>query len=508
MRAILPLLLLLLAGCAEGGRADAPPAETMVRLLDAEIRSLDPQKASDLGSLRVAADQFEGLTRHNVDGGVEPGLATGWRRSANGLEWRFALRPGLTFSDGHGIDAGTFARGFARLGDSATGSPHRALFDMVAAVIATRPDEVTVRLKAPFPALPELMAYPAMAALPLHRGPAWAAERPLVTSGAYRLTGWRLNDRLVLARNPRWHEPPAPVANIVWRPVDDRQTGFRLFRAGAADTTADFPVNRLAWLKQERPGAVRIAPYRGTYYFVFNTRRPPFDDAAVRRALSMTVEREKIAGPLLGFGAPPAWGVVPPQLSADGRGYRPGWADWPRARRVAAARAMLAGAGYGPQRPLRFEIRFNSDVDHRRVALAMIDGWRDLPVAATLLNTEASLHFASLRRGDFDLARSGWIGDLDAAENFLAIHAGDAGPANYSGYAGRSFDAALGRALAIADPAQRAIAMSRAEAILMADAPVLPIHYYVSRNLVAERVAGWRDNVANIHPSRTLRLRR
>src|SRR3546814_13041340 len=72
------------------------------------------------------------------------------------------------------------------------------------------------------------------------------------------------------------------------------------------------------------------------------------------------------------------------------------------------------------------------------MALALLDNWRDLPVEVRLLNTEATLHFASLRNGDFELARSGWLGDLSAPENFLSISRG-ASPLNYPGHRGAAF---------------------------------------------------------------------
>jgi peptide/nickel transport system substrate-binding protein/oligopeptide transport system substrate-binding protein len=503
-----PLLFALLAGCAQGDPAPQPPRDRLVRIADDEAKGLDPQKFSDLASLRIAAEQFEGLTRFAADGSVEPGLASGWRASPDGLTWRFPIRPGLSFSDGVTIGPATFARVFARLIDPATASPHTILFAPIAAVEPAA-GAVIVRLRAPFPALPELLAHPAMAALPLHRidaaGDRWTADRPIVASAAYRLVAWAPHDRLTLAANPAWYGGHPAIPAVEWRPMEDRLAALRLFRAGRADLTGDFPASRLPWLRANLPTAVHVAPYRGVYYFVFNLHDPRFADVRVRRALNMVVERRWIAGPLMAIGTQPAWGIVPPGTGGL-PDYRPEWADWPRARRMAAARALLAAAGYGPAHPLAFDIRFNSDADHRRVSIALAAMWRPLGVEARLLNSESALHFAALRRHEFGVARSGWIADIAAPENFLAVHRRDAGAINYSGHADPRYDAALDAAAAEPDPAQRARAMRRSETILMENAPVLPIYYYVSRALVAPRVGGWIDNPANVHPSRTLTL--
>ena len=502
--------VLLFAGCSSRENPDAMPGpDQIVRLSDSEIKGLDPQKISDLSSLRIAADQFEGLTRLNAAGEAEPGLAKSWNVSRNALQWTFELRSGLHFSDKTTFDAALFPQIWDRLQAPGTASPTKALFGNIAAVRAKNGTSVIVTLKAPAPSLPILLAHPAMAAIPLHRvkqaGEKWTSERPMVVSGAYRLETWLLNDHARMTRNPRWHDKPAPTATIIWKPMDDSLSAMRLILAGGADIAADYPASRHQWLKENHPGLLHNVPYLGSYYFAFNTRKAPFDDPHVRIALSMAVERAWITDKVIGTGNIPAWNLLPPDLTG-GVSARPVWAGWSRQRRLAAAQALLRKAGYGPANPLRFEIRFNSSAEHRRVSVALAAMWKPLGVEATLFNSEAALHFAALRQHDFSLARSGWIADLPVAENFLAVHQPANGAGNYSGYDNPAYDAVVAEAIGAADAEERNALMRRADEILIKDMPILPLYFYVTRSLVSNRIDGWQDNISNVHPSRTLRI--
>lgn len=509
-----------LRGPLKGGRAK----DTLVRLGDAEIRTFDPHLFTELASARVAADQFVGLTRFDARGEVIPALAEQWTVSADGLNWRFPVRGGLKFSDGEAITAAVIVGSIARMSDPKTASTHAAMAVNIVSVedvpSSSGAGAVTFKLAKPYPDLPGLLAHAAFAAVPLHRiaelGEAWTNERPLVTSGPYRATEWVLNKAITLERNPHWPAElgAAAIPRVIWKPSESNLSAMRAFLGGEADITGDFPPMRGVWLQEElnhgSEQPAKIEPYLGSYYFVFNTSKPPFNDARVRTALSMTLEREWLIDKVLLSGAPPAYGLLPPGLvkvaGVEAQDFRPECDGLPRPERLARAKALLKEAGYGPKSPLTFELRFNSSPDHRRICAAAAAMWADLGAEARLFNTESALHFDALRRADFALARSGWIADLAAPENFLENFLSDAGDRNYSRYANPKFDAAMAAALSEADPDARARAMLHAEAVMMADSPILPIYYYVARALVHPRVAGWQANPMNVHPNVDLAL--
>lgn len=502
---ILVCLCLAVPGCAPEARdVKRGDDNSIIRLSGSDARSLDPQMVADMSSIEIATDQFEGLTRLNGSGQPEPGLATRWDVSADGLIWDFKLRGGLVFSDGEPINPDVFVKALARTRDEAGGSPHAALFAAIERIESPQPDVVRVILEQPFPQLPALLVHPAMAALPFHiidkAGDGWTAQRPLVTSGPYRLTDWKLAQQITLESNPKWHGGKPRTPKVIWRPIEDAQSAMRLMLAGGGDISGSFPASRLQWLQENHGDLVHISDSLGTYYYVFDMREPPFDDVRVRRALSIAVDREWIATNMIAAGNAPAYGFIPPALRGGTLPPPPG--DTPERQRQ--ARQLLKQAGYDAANPLRFEIRFNSSPEHRRTATAMATMWRDIGVDAQLLNSEASLHFDALRRADFAMARSGWIADLPAPENFLSIYTIAAGPQNYPGYANAEYETALKHALAEQDTENRATLMRHAEQILLADVPFIPLYYYNSRSLVQPDIIGWEANTSGAHPSRLI----
>ncbi|WP_337236946.1 ABC transporter substrate-binding protein, partial [Salmonella enterica] len=89
--------------------------------------------------------------------------------------------------------------------------------------------------------------------------------------------------------------------------------------------------------------------------YEFNTTRPPFNDARVRRALNMALDKDIIAGKVLGQGQRPAWLIGQPDIGGVTL-HNPDYASWPREKRIAEAKKLLAQAGYDESHPLVFTL--------------------------------------------------------------------------------------------------------------------------------------------------------
>ena len=504
MPAFAGMTLLALAAPALGG-------DVLRRGNSVEPETLDPHAARGVSASNIIRDLYEGLTTESPAGAIAPGMAERWETAADGRAWTFHLHPGARWSDGTPVTAGDFVESWQRLRARATASPVAAMLDAVEGAEALDARTLRVRLHAPAPLLPALLAHPA--AFPVHarnRGGAPFAPGALVGNGAYRLASWTAHAQIVLERNEHYRDAAnVAIARVAYYPTESPAAELKRYRAGELDWTDTIPVSQARWIRANYGSELHIAPYLGVYYYGFNLTRAPFrDQPGLRRALALAVDRETLVASILGTGEAAAYSWVPPGV-ADYAPQRPDWADWPAQRRLEEARRLYAAAGYSAAQPLEVELRYNTGDNHKRVALAVAWMWRQaLGVRTRLVNEEYKVYLQNRRsRLRTQVFRADWIGDYDDAGSFAGRMLSTSG-INDTGYASAQYDALVAQAAAAPDPARRRALLEQAERVLLEDLPVLPLYFYVSKHLIKPHVRGWQPNVMDHHYSRHFRIER
>ncbi|HUG98922.1 MAG TPA: peptide ABC transporter substrate-binding protein [Gammaproteobacteria bacterium] len=517
---LLPVLGMALAMPACGPQPettsnDAAGEVVFRRGIGPEADTLDPQRAEDESSREIIRDLYEGLVGETPDGTLEPGAAESWEVSGDGLTWTFALRPDGRWSNGDPVVAADFVAGLGRAVDPATASSSAALLapllgaaDIIAGkrlpdtlgVAAPSELQLELRLHSPTPYLLGLLTHPIT--FPVH-GPSLAEHgaqfaRPgrLVSNGAYRLDAWEVQSHVQLVRNPHYRAPPQ-IGVVRFYSFDAPEAELNRYRAGDLDFTMQIPMPRYQWLRANMGDELHVAPLLATQFWLFNTVRAPLDDPRVRQALAMAVDRERLTGTVTGLGDHPAYGLVPPGV-ANYTTQSFAWRELPMAERIAAARELLAEAGFGPARPLRVEVHYNTDENLRRIAVAIASMWREhLGVETSLLNEEFRVLLT--RRKDpqrWQILRLSWTGDYNDASNFLEILA-RGGAVNDTGYDDPEYERLLAAAARESDPARRRELLEEAERRMLAHHPVLPLYHTVGKHLVKPWVKGFQSNVLN-----------
>jgi oligopeptide transport system substrate-binding protein len=290
-----------------------------------------------------------------------------------------------------------------------------------------------------------------------------------------------------------WNDAATRLDGVRYVQFADSSDEYTRFRAGELDVTQNLPMMPLEELRRAQGEAVRISPSLAVYYYGFNVRKPPFDSRDVRQALSMAVDRERLTASVTRMGERPAYAWMPPEMPAY-TPQPPAWAALPYAERVRLARELLRKAGYGPQRPLRFELRHNTGAAHENIAIAVAAMWKEaLGVEVTLAAEEFKSLLQTIQRGEAQVFRSSWGADTPDPGSFLEIF-GRTHELNLTGFASASYDAALARAAGELDAATRRQILEGLERQIAEEAPVVPLYFMVNRRLVSPRVGGWRDN--------------
>jgi oligopeptide transport system substrate-binding protein len=522
------LAAVLLSACSGGSSAGGAGAQgnILLRGNGPDPDSLDPQRARAVGAQVVLRDLCEGLTTLAKDASTAPGVAKEWSVSADGKTYTFALRDNARWSNGDAVVAADFVAGLRRLVDPATASQYAQIIDVVANVpdiIAgtkkpeelgvTAPDDktVVVQLASPAPYLPGLFAHPSTC--PVHR-PTLAAHpnevaKPgvMVSNGAFMLKEWVPGLHILVVRNPYyWNNSATHLDGVKFMQIADENAELTRYRAGDLHVTDVVPRGQFDWIKQNLAAELHVSPQLNTYYYGFNLRRPPFkDNLPLRRALSMVIDRERLAQLVLKVGELPAYGWVPPGV----HDYTPqsfDYAHTPIADRIAEARKLYAAAGYSAANPLRFELRYNSAEVHERLAVAITSMWKEaLGADVRPVAEEFKSLLQDVDRGEVDMFRSSWAGDYNDAYTFAQFLKSDFG-INLPHYKSEEYDRLLNAAAAEADVTKRRELLQQAERVALKDHPLIPLYFYVNKHLVKPQVQGWYDNVMNVIYSRDLSL--
>ncbi|MFB6325266.1 ABC transporter substrate-binding protein [Pantoea deleyi] len=511
--AAISLSSLITPAMAANPPAGAPLAEQqqIVRHIKDEPASLDPLKAVGLPEIQVIRDLFEGLTNQDAQGKIVPGVAQSWSSSDN-RTWIFTLRNNARWSNGEPVTARDFVYSWQRLVDPKNSSAFAwfaGLSGIENAAAITKgnmtPDKLGVvaldnsRLKVtldrPVPWFPALVANVALFPVPekviAQQGDSWTAPGKLVGNGAYQLSERVVNEKIVLTRNPHyWDDAHSVLTKVTFVPINEESSATKRYRANDIDITESFPKEMYGLLKKTLPGEVYTPDQLGTYYYAFNTQKGPTADVRVRKALSWSIDRKIIAEKVLGTGEKPAWHFTP-DVTAGFKPLPSFLQQHDQNSLNAQARALLAAAGYGPAKPLKLKLLYNTSESHQKIAIAVASMWKkNLGVDVTLENQEWKTYIDSRNSGNFDVIRASWVGDYNEPSTFLNLLTGG-NSSNISRFSNADYDAVLAKASRETSDEARNSDYNRAEQILADQAPIAPIYQYTNGRLIKPWVKGY-----------------
>jgi oligopeptide transport system substrate-binding protein len=509
------LSLLVMAGCAKRESAvERGNREGVLHMsIGSEPSDLDPQIVTGLGDARVDHSLFEPLVSYEPETfAPKPALAEKWEVSADGLTYTFHLRADAKWSNGepvtaqdcvdswHRILTPTLAAQYAYFlyllhGAEAFNKGQTKDFSTVGAVARdARTLVVTLTHPAPYflqvllnsPWRPVNVRAIAKFGDPYQRGTPWTRAGRLVSSGPFVLKEWNAHQHILVEKSPTYYDREHVRLNAIrFYPIDNIDAEERAFRAGQLHATWALSLSKIPPLQREHSPALRIDPYLSTYFFRFNVRKPPLDDARVRRALALSIDRQIIADKILPGGRKPAPTFVPPLL----KDYTPPARN---AYDVAAARQLLADAGHAGGAGLPpIEILYNNSEILRPVSEAIQQMWhRDLGVDVRLVNQEFKVVFAARRAGDYQILLGSWTADYLDATTFLDMWRKDSGT-NDTNWSDPAYDALCDRADVTIDSAARAKILAEAESLVLDAAPIAPVYFDTNVYLLSPSVRGW-----------------
>ncbi|MBF4249666.1 oligopeptide ABC transporter substrate-binding protein OppA [Vibrio anguillarum] len=490
--------------------------QEIVRGNGTEVATLDPHKSQGVPESHVIRDLLEGLVNQDADGKTIPGVAESWE-TADNKTFIFHLRKNAKWSNGDPVTAGDFVFSFQRAVDPVTASPYSWYMEYTKMknakeIIAGTKDKselgvkakddhtLVVELEDAVPYFVMMMGHTTVK--PVHKatvekfGDQSTKPEHFVGNGAYVVDQWVVNERLVLKRNEQyWDNDKTVINKVTFLPIENQVSEMNRFLAGEIDISYELPTEHFKRLKKEHPESVSIQGNLCTYYYLFNTKKAPFDDVRVRKAISYAIDRNIVSDAILGQGQKPAY-FLTPEITAGFNPQMPAYGKMTQKERDAEAAKLLAEAGFNKDNPLKFSLLYNTSENHKKIAVALGSMWKKtLGINVVLENQEWKTYLDSKDQGNFEVARAGWCGDYNEASSFLTLMVSN----NTTGglhYQSAEYDAIIDKALKSTSEEERTKLYLDAEKLLTKDMPIAPIYQYVKSRLLSPNVGGFPMNNA------------
>jgi oligopeptide transport system substrate-binding protein len=547
-------LVSLFGGLSVISSAKAAVAQEVTYNLGTEPATIDPGIINGVSEVNVAEQVFDGLTRIDNKNMPQPAIAKSWTVSkdqrtytftlrdaywTNGTPvtaydfeyaWKRALSPELASADAfqlYYVYGGEAFNTSIKVGSKyyaqavdAKGNPVTKTVGGKVVPVPNMAKEIDpsknigvralnaktlkVYLQSPTPYFLNLTAFTTL--MPVCKAVVstndkWASDvKTYVTDGPFKLTQWSHEDKMVFVKNPTyWDKNAVKLTKITYLMVNDSSTALSMYEAGQLDAAALVPSSELS--KLVASGDVKILPYLGTQYFLFNVPEKPFSDVRVRKALTLAINRQQITTAVTKGGEIPALAVVPHGLAdaVPGSDFRTVGGSYFKDNDITTAKALLAQAGYpnGKGFPA-FTLTFSSSDLHKAMAEAIQQMWKkNLGITCTLRSEERGVWLDDMVNINYDVSFAGWIGDYMDPNTFLDPWVTGGGQ-NSTGWSNKSYDALIAKEKATVDPKVRMATLHAAEKILMTEMPILPIYYYTNPVLLSKHVKNFYQSTLGI----------
>ena len=521
--------------------AESTPAEgfDMAVCIASEPQTIDPALNSAVDGAIMTQHMFEGLMKWSDSGNpvnekgnmnyaaLAAGQAESYEKTDNGdgtVTYTFKIRSDAKWSDGQPVTANDFVYSWQRLANPLTAADYCYMIDMVqgyAAVNAGEADPTTLGVSAPdestfvvnltydCPYFLEICAFPA--AFPVRQdiieayGDTWTTDdnsSHYISNGPWKLAEWVHDSYIKMVPN-EYHYDAANLGpnSLTFQLMEDQNSMLAAYRSGDLQFIEDMPVDEIAGLLAS--GELNIVDYIGTYYVCYQTQAAPFDNALVRQAFTLAIDSKYIVEQVTQTGQVPATGFVPAGIyDADPNGddFRTVGGDYWDApvddatyqANCEKARQLLAAAGYpnGEGFPTVTYLYNTSDA-HKAVGEALQQMWQEeLGVTVQLQNQEWNAFLETRKKGEYQIARNGWIADYNDPCSFLDMWYTGGGN-NDAQYSNPEYDAMIDAAKATSDPAERMSYFHKAEDIIIGqDWALGPIYFYTQKYMMADDISG------------------